>query len=289
MNCIHCGSGNTIKRGSTKAGDPRRVCKDCKKWFAGEGAPRILLLDIETSHIHATLWDKGDQYVRPSQITKSWFILCWSAKWLFEDKVMSDVVTSKESLARDDKRVVTSIHKLMDQAHFIITQNGDKFDLKKLNWRFLKHGLAPNNHYHSIDTLKKARQLLSTLSLGLDEVGQELGFGGKYPMVEQDWYDAEAGMSSALKKMSTYCAGDVWRLEDWYLILRPWMKTHPNLAPYVDMYRELQEDETICSRCLNTIHKAKFSRKWRSPVSGKLYKNGSCPHCGTQLRISVTK
>ena len=288
MNCIHCGSGNTQKRGKNENGKPRTYCKDCTKWSRGEGAPRILLLDIETSHIHATLWDKGDQYVRPSQITQSWFILCWSAKWLFDEKVLSDVVTPKESLARDDRRVVTSIHKLMDQAEFIITQNGDWFDLRKLNWKFLKYQLPPNNHYYSIDALKKARQFLSPISLGLDEAGKELGFGEKDLMTERDWYEAEAGNKSALKKMSKYCDGDVWNLESWYLILRPWMKTHPNLAAYVDMYRDLEEDETTCPRCLAPINKSKFSKKWRTPA-GRLYKSGSCPHCLAQLRISITK
>lgn len=288
MNCIHCGSGNTQKRGKDDKGVSHTYCKDCTKWFFGEGAPRVLLLDIETSHIEATIWDRGDQYIRPGQITKPWFVICWSAKWLFESKVLSDVVTPEEALKRDDKRVATSIHALMGQAHFVVTQNGNWFDLRKLNWKFMKHGLPPNNGYHSIDTLKKARQILAPISLGLDEVGQELGFGGKDPMTELDWYEAEAGKPAALKKMSSYCSGDVWRLESWYLLLRPWMKTHPNFAAYVDMYREIEEDETICPRCLAPINKAKLSKKWRTPA-GNLYKNGSCPHCHAVLRIKIKK
>jgi hypothetical protein len=208
---------------------------------------------------------------------------------LFDPKTVSGVVTPKESLARDDERVVTGIHGLLAQAHIVITQNGDKFDIRKLQWLFAKYGLPANNKYHSIDTLKKSRQVFAPMSHGLDYVGQEMGFGGKSPMTEQDWFDAEGGDKKALTKMSSYCSDDVYHLEDWYLILRPWMKTHPNLAKYVEMYQELSPDETKCPRCLNVIHKSKFTSKWRSAASGKLYSSGSCGHCGTQLRIAYQK
>ena len=285
-NCIYCGSGRIQDRGDGKGGGKRHYCRDCRKFFTGEGAPKILLVDIETAHMLFRGWDTGDQYVRPDQIVHDWFTLCWSAKWLFGDIVMGDVVTPREALKRDDKRIIYKIHPLLDMADIVIAHNGDKFDLRKLNWRFMKYGLRPNNKYHSIDTLKKSRQVIDPPSHGLDSIGKELGFGHKDHMVEQDWLDCEAGDPKALKKMSTYCNRDVYLLEDWYLYLRPWMKTHPNLAPYVDMYRDLAPDETTCPRCLNTLHDAVFGRKWRSLAAGKLYKSGSCSHCGTQLRIN---
>jgi len=286
MNCPTCGSGNLIKRGFLLNGKQRYRCDDCTKWSSGTGAPKILLFDIETSHIEARIWDTGDQYVRPDQITKPEYVLCWSAKWLFDSKCHSDVVTSEESKNRDDKRVVTSIHKLLSQADIVITQNGDRFDIRKLQWKFLLHKLPPNNKYHSIDTLKKSRQLIDPISHGLGSVSVTLGFGEKSPMIEQDWFEAEAGDQKSLKKMSDYCSNDVYILEDWYLILRPWMKTHPNLAKYIDMYQELAPDEKTCPRCMKILHNSVFNQKWRSMASGKLYSSGFCTHCGTHLRIS---
>lgn len=289
MNCIHCGSDKTEKRGKSENGKQQRYCKTCTKWFSGTGAPRILLFDIETSHIEFRGWDTGEQYVAHRQITKDWYVLCWSAKFLFGDKLYSDVVTPAESLRRDDSRVCESVHKLLSQADIVITQNGDKFDIKKLQWKFMKYQLPPNNRYHSIDTLKKARQLIDPPSFALNSIAKELGFGEKSPMEEQDWIDAENGNKAALIKMSKYCNNDIHLLEDWYLYLRPWMKTHPNLEKYVDMYRELEKDETICPRCLNTLHKGLFNKKWLSLASGKQYSSGSCTHCGAQLRITYGK
>jgi hypothetical protein len=230
-------------------------------------------------------WDTGDQYIRPDQVIHDGIVLCWSAKWLFDPECHSDVVTPREVKNLDDRRVSTSIHKLLGQADIVITQNGDKFDIRKLQWRFLKYGLPPNNRYHSIDTLKKSRQLFDPVSHGLNNVGKDLGIGEKSPMVEQDWLDCEAGNTKSLLKMSKYCTNDVFLLEDWYLLLRPWMKTHPNLAKYVDMYQELEKDEETCPRCLHTLHRAIFSKKWRSSASGRLYRSGACSHCGAQLRI----
>lgn len=292
MNCIFCGSINTVKNGYLEGNSSkvqRRRCKDCKKEFSGQGAPKILLFDIETSHIIFRLWDTGDQYVRPDQIVKDWYVLCWSAKWLFDDKVLSDSISSSDSIKGNDEKVCKSIHKLLSQADVVITQNGDKFDIRKLQWKFMKYGFPPNNKYHSIDTLKKSRQIASPTSHGLNFVAQSLGFGQKSPMVEGDWIRAEAGDKKAIEKMSKYCENDIYLLEDWYLVLRGWMKTHPNLAPYVEMYREIEPDENICPRCLHTLHDTVFNRKWYSLATGKKYKAGGCTHCGTQLRRSYKR
>lgn len=289
MNCIHCGSGNTQKRGFLSFGSQRRYCKDCKKWFSGDGAPKILLLDIETSHIEFRGWDVGQQYVRKDQVTKGWYIICWSAKWLFEPKVYSDSVSPSESKARNDKEVVTSLHKMMTEADIVITQNGDFFDIPKLNWKFMTYGLPPNNQYMSIDTYKKSKQIVAPISRGLDWVAGELGFGGKSETSEQDWILAEAGDQKSITKLSKYCDNDVYILEEWYLRLRPWMKTHPNLATYMQMYIDLPQHVKQCPRCLNPVDTKKLGKIWRNPASGKAYTSGFCIHCGSHIRVEESK
>lgn len=288
-NCIHCGSANTRKDGKLVGGGQRRECKDCKKWFSGNGAPRVLLFDIETSHIEFRGWQVGEQYVRPNQVTKTWFTICWSARWLFGDKVFSEAVTPKEALARNDERIVRKLHKYMDEADVVVTQNGDRFDITRMNWLFMKYGLPPNNKYHSIDTYKKSKNLIDNgVSKGLDYVMTELGFGSKSPTEEEDWIKAEAGDAKSIKKLSDYCTNDIYLLEDWYLKLRPWMKTHPNLAPYLDMYYELEDDEGRCPRCLHVLNYSLFNKKWVTPA-GVSYKSGSCSHCGSLLKLNRRK
>ena len=58
--------------------------------------PKILILDIETTPIAVWAWSLGKQYVNPMSIMKDknnksmdWYVLSWSAKWLYDDKVLS--------------------------------------------------------------------------------------------------------------------------------------------------------------------------------------------------------
>jgi hypothetical protein len=147
--------------------------------------------------------------------------------------------------------------------------------------------MKPNNHYLSIDTLKKSRQVVDPTSHGLNYVSQALGFSEKEETNNEDWLKAEDGDTISIEKLSHYCTHDVEMLEDWYITLRPWMKTHPNLAPYMELY-QTSEDEKICPKCLQTLSDAKFSKTWLS-LAGKWYKRTNCSHCGSVIRVSLTK
>lgn len=97
----------------------------------------------------------------------------------------------------------------MNAAEIIAGHNVDGFDIKKCNTVFMRHGLSPITGKKTIDTLKLARSKLSLESNKLDYVSQWLGFGGKDEITNQDWKDATAGNSKILKKIETYCKGDV--------------------------------------------------------------------------------
>ena len=80
--------------------------------------PKILMLDIETTPIPVWCWSLGKQYVQTHNMMKDdngktidWYILSWSAKWLYDDKVLSDVLTPKEAINRNDERVLQSVWK----------------------------------------------------------------------------------------------------------------------------------------------------------------------------------
>jgi hypothetical protein len=246
------------------------------------------VFDIETSHAVFNLWGTGEQYVRHDQMVHDNYVICWSAKYLFDNKIMNCSVTDKEAKKRDDSRVIKSIHPVLDSAEIVITQNGDWFDIRKLNWKFMQLGLKPNNGYNSIDMLKKSRQVVNTQSHSQQFLAEGLGITGKNEMVNADWLAVEAGDIKAIEKMSKYCDQDVRSLEEIYLTFRPWMKTHPNLAPYMDMYQDLEDDEDMCRRCLSPLHEINFTKRYRS-LAGKCYESGNCPHCGSILRRSRSK
>ncbi|MCR4322862.1 MAG: ribonuclease H-like domain-containing protein [Candidatus Azambacteria bacterium] len=200
---------------------------------------------------------------------------------------MSDAVTVQEAKRRNDKRVVKSIYKLINQADFVITHNGDRFDIKELNWQFLLNNLTPNNRYKSIDTLKKCKEIFGVPSYAMDYLCQELGYNGKHHTDMSLWEGVEAGNQTSINDMSAYCSNDIFMLEDLYLRTRGWYKTHPSFTGYMDMYRilegDLEEGEYLCPRCGQSIYKTKFTKKWRTPA-GYIYKSTNCPHCGCVLR-----
>lgn len=278
--CKHCKSSeNTTVQSTNKKSIKRIYCNECRKWSTLLGAPKVLVFDIEVSQEIFKSWRTGRQYLRWQQVQASWYVISWAAKWLFSDESFTGCVTSKEAIARDDKRVVSGIWKMMDDADYVITQNGDRFDIRKLNWRFLKHGLPPNNRYTSIDILKKNRQVFGADSLALDSIAQELGYSGKHHTDIDLWNNCEAGDVKSLKAMTEYNRNDIFMTEDVYLHCRPWYKTHPHFALLVDMYQPLEEDDARCPRCLQTISGLKFDRLARKP-SGYVYKTCNCPHCG---------
>ena len=127
--------------------------------------PKILIFDIETTPMPVWVWDFGKQYVPHTNIVKDksgnqkfWYVLSWAAKWLYDENILSDVLTPEGAVARDDKRILDSVWKLIDEADIVIAHNGDRFDIRKLNARFILNDMNPPSPYKSIDTLKIARR-----------------------------------------------------------------------------------------------------------------------------------
>ena len=102
-------------------------------------------------------------------------MLSWSAKWL-DGKLQSAVLESKEVLKEDDGRIVKKLWKLLDEADIVIAHNGEKFDIPKINSRFIIHGLNPPKPYKQIDTKKVAAKQFGFSSNKLDALAGYFGF-----------------------------------------------------------------------------------------------------------------
>src|SRR5690349_7099800 len=163
--CRHCGSENLVRRGYSNVGKVKVQCKECNSYSMVEDddadpsphihrSARILLLDIETSLMKFYGFRPKTEYIPHELMIADWSVLCWGAKWLFEPTIMGETVTPKESMAREDKRILGGMWSLINEADIIVTQNGIQFDLKKLNSRFLLNGFNPPSKYMNVDTLK---------------------------------------------------------------------------------------------------------------------------------------
>ncbi len=185
----------------------------------------ILSWDIETSQMLTKVWQlRGNEYIEPTRIIKDWFIVCWSAKSL-NGKMYRDRLTPKEAKEGNDERIVRSLWKLLNDQDYIIAHNGDNFDLKKSQTRFLKYGLPLPNYFKTIDTLKVIKKHFRISSNKLDYVCKFIGLEGKINTGGIDlWDKCELGDEKALKKMSKYCDNDVRILERLFLKLFPYIK-----------------------------------------------------------------
>lgn len=239
--------------------------------------PRILVYDIETSTATFRLYDTGRQYVSYKQLVANTYVLGWAAKWMGESDIQSDFVTGKEAKRRDDRRVVKSLYKLMDNADYVITYNGDDFDNKEMAARYIRAGLTPNKRYHSIDLYKKIKQIVRLRSYSLRHVLDYFNLSPKGVRENTDL--AELGDVAALSHDREYCKQDVFSTEELYFFIRPWMKTHPEMSSLLDTFYPLGDDETRCPRCLMVIGRWKWTKRYTMP-SGRVLKSCNCPHCG---------
>lgn len=190
--------------------------------------PKVLLLDIETAPIVADVWQIWDVNVGLNQIRKDWSVLSWAAKWL-EDKD-SDVMyadTSKQRNKRDDRRILKPMWKLLNECDIVITQNGDRFDIPKLNARFIKHGMKRYAPIRSIDTRKLAKSRFGFTSNSLEYMAKFLGVRfrklTKRKYVGHDlWTECLKGNQDAWKEMKKYNIRDVNVLQGVYEKLQSW-------------------------------------------------------------------
>lgn len=187
---------------------------------------RVLLLDIETRPAQAYVWRAyGEQNIGVEQIIDSGGIICVGAKWLGEKQtyLYSD-------WEHGHVEMLAAIHEMLSYADAVITYNGDRFDLPKLQGEFLLAGLGPTPPCTSIDVIKAVRKFGFFMNK-LAFIGPLLAQGGK---VETGgfklWTDVMAGDAKAQAKMAKYCVQDVVLLEKLYLRVRPFIKNHPHLG-----------------------------------------------------------
>lgn len=166
-------------------------------------------------------------------VERNWYILSFSIKELGTGKVQTFALPDFKGYKKnkeDDELLVRKLWEFFDAADILIAHNGDNFDRKKANARFIHHRLAPPSPYKTIDTLKVARQHFKFDSNRLDALARSLGLGAKLPTTGFDtWKGCMLGDTKAWALMKRYNAQDVVLLERVYLALRPWMTNHPNV------------------------------------------------------------
>jgi len=208
---------------------------------------KVLLLDIETAPNRAYMWGMWQELRSTKFLISDWFIMCWSAKWLGDKKIMSASVHENPDYKKhpeDDKRILIELQKLLNEADIVIAHNGKKFDCKKIRTRLILNDIKPSSPYTILDTLNAARAEFAFTSNRLDDLGEFLKVGRKMDTGGFDlWKDCLDGKISAWKKMVKYCKQDINLLEKVYLKIRPFIKQHPNSSTFLDA------EKPMCPKC----------------------------------------
>lgn len=229
----------------------------------------VLFLDIENTPILGYTWGMYDTDVLHTLHTSSILSIAW--KWMSDHSVTVKTVTARKPL--DDTKLVHKLWDLLDKADVVIAHNGDSFDIKIINARFVTHGLHPPSHFQTIDTLKVARKYFRFATNKLDNLGGYLGVGHKAETGGfQLWLDCMQGNSFALRKMSIYNQKDVDLLEKVYYKLRSFINNHPDMVSLRGGVRT-----TECGTCgsTNTV-----KRGMRRTKAGQ-YQRYFCGSCGS--------
>lgn len=187
-----------------------------------------LFFDIETSFNITWTWRTGKQYVSADQIIHERAIICICWKWEGEDKVHSLTWDRNQS----DEKMLRSFIKELNKANEVIAHNGDKFDIKWLRTRCLKHRIEMFPSYQSLDTLKLVRDSFNLNSNKLNYIAEFLGLEGKMETGGSDlWKNVILKNDQvSLDKMVEYCKKDVKVLEAVYHEIKNYGKHKTHLG-----------------------------------------------------------
>lgn len=243
--------------------------------------PKILVLDIELRPITAHVWRIFDETIGLNQIESDWSILSWAAKWYGKEEIFYADMRSHVGDLQNDKVILQQLWDLMDEAEILIGHNISRFDIKKINTRFLKAGLKPTNKPIALDTLKMAKSQFSFTSNKLEYIANFLGVGekskhGKFAGFEL-WKEAMRGNPEAWDEMEAYNKNDVIITEKVYDKLAPYCKTYNRNAWF------MEGDPLVCSCGSEDIQ----SNGTRGNNSG-LYHRLRCRECGKTYRSKAS-
>lgn len=229
---------------------------------------KILLFDIETAPNVSYTWGKWEQNV--IKFKKEWYMLSFAYKWLGENKV--HVVSLRQfpqykRQPENDLYLVKELHKLFNEADVIIAHNGNSFDIKMAQAKFMMHRLPVPKPFKKIDTKLVAKLHAKFMSNSLDDLGEILGLGRKIKHAGFEmWLGCMAGEEKHWKNMEKYNKQDVVLLEKVYLALRGYMTNHP---------------KSFSGRACEVCNSQNIIFKGTLRTKRQLLKRFQCKDCGT--------
>lgn len=243
-------------------------------------SPRVLFLDIETAPAVGFFW--GHTYQTDIiKVLRPQFVLSYAYQWADEKKIhfrgLRDYPEYKTNL-ENDFFLLKDLQKLMDEADVIIAHNGDKFDIRVIQGRFIRYRIPPSSPFRTIDTLRVCQREFRIESNRLAFVADYLGIGTKLPHTGLDlWERCMKGEDEAWDTMEQYNVHDIYLLREVYNVIKPYIKNHPNLAIYkLPHLTPVPAEAPACPTCQSTHTK----RVEPFVANARKYPQFKCNDCG---------
>lgn len=208
--------------------------------------PRIVSFDLEVApalgYFYPPTWE-----TRVLKVAERQKLMSFAWQVVGEKKIHAKNLSQMDTYGvdpRNDKLLAIELHKVLSSADILLGQNSDQFDVKMANYFFIMNDLEPVPPTKYIDTKKIAKRYFRFMNNTLDNLGEELGFGGKTKITYADlWVPAFLeGDKKSWKLMDTYCKNDVDKTTKIYLKMRPFMHQHPSLS-------RISGEFDSCPRC----------------------------------------
>lgn len=234
--------------------------------------PKIISFDLEVSpalgYFYPPTWETGILKVKDRQ-----HLMSFAWQIVGESKITAHNLSQYPGYSEDrfdDRELVEELHKVMSSADILLGQNSDQFDVRMANYFFILNDLEPIPPTKYIDTKKIAKRYFKFLNNTLDNLGEELGFGGKTKNTYKDlWEDAYLdGDKKSWKLMDEYCKNDVNLTTKIYLKMRAFMHQHPSLS-------RISGEYDSCPRCGGYSFRIKAYRT----TSTSRYRQFQCNEC----------
>lgn len=202
----------------------------------------------------------GNESIPEKYIKHDWYFTCgaWAELDIQNQKIGKIEVVSgldrpstfKKNF-RNDVYVTKQLYNVIKDADLIIGHNSDSFDLKKLNYKFKKHGLPAIDMPPTVDTLKASRKYFRSSSNSLYYLAKEFGVSMKDELPAGVMHKADEGDIKSLKRLMRYNKRDIKAGAEVYFAMLPFIKNHPDIRKIMGMVEKPSElnNLKVCATC----------------------------------------
>jgi len=251
---------------------------------------KVVTLDIETQRGVWSAWGPVTKFLPAARCLVPPRILCIAAKWANDDKLIFRAAwDDNDSTAYE--RMLTMAWKLLNDAHAVVTYNGDRFDLGFIELECGKIGLGRPVPYKSIDLYKVTRKFTKGATYkSLDWSARQWLRDSKITHGGSDlWDDIRYGTRdqkrAAQKTMREYCCKDVELTERLLLeAYLPWTNIN------VGLFRQHADDDQVmvCTKCGKEGTLNREGMTFTGAFGYRVYRCSSCKSLSRGKRAKVT-